>query len=237
MSLSHLQVLANLLLLYAALIVLGLQNLLYDAATPNQLDEVFENFIVAIIETMLATFNNGQAIDGTILLIFTFFLAGKWWASFGEARTKRQEEYPLRVSFLMYVRFGTATLLSIVFDVCMAAYTARGAGQPTLSLVLFSFEFAILAISSLSTAARLALCVITTVDIRHCTLWSQQQRVTEFVVSNDGRRAVAARPGSCVQDGPSIDLSAVVGEHARGETVRSGRDRRWNSHVEVATGE
>ena len=142
------------------LLVLGLQNLLHGTPTPTQLDEVFDKFTLAIIETILATFMTRQDISGCFLLMFTLFLAGKWWALFGETRTKRHEAYPSRVSSLMYVRFGTATFLSIAFDVCMVKYTVRGNGQPTLRPAMtafFSYEFAMLAISSLSTAARLAL--------------------------------------------------------------------------------
>ena len=239
-SLNHLQVLANLLILYAMFLVLGLQNLLYDTPTPTQIDEVFDKFTLAIIETILATLMTRQDINGCFLLMFTVFLAGKWWALFGESRTKRQEAYPSRVSFLMYVRFGTATLLSIAFDVCMVTYTIRNAGQPTLRpamTALFSYEFAILAISSLSTAARLALWAIATVDVRHRTILSQQQRGTELALFADGRRAMPTRASSWDQDGPSSDLSAAAGEHAREETVRFWRDRRWSTHLEVATGE
>ncbi len=83
-SLEHvaksLQVLANLLLLYAALVVFGMQYMLYDPPTDSQVEQVFNKFLLAVIETMLAMMMVRQDINGCFLLMFTVFLAGKWWA-------------------------------------------------------------------------------------------------------------------------------------------------------------
>ncbi len=84
---------------------------------------------------------------------------------------KRQEDYLLLVSTLLYARFSMAILLSISLDICLIIYTAH-AVQPALYLGLmrvFLFEFINLAISSLSTSTRLALCVIETVNVRRYT--------------------------------------------------------------------
>lgn len=78
MCTDYLQILANILILFTALLVHGLQYLLYDPPTSSEVDEVFRNFILAIIETMLAIFMTGQGINGRFLLIFTLFLGGKW---------------------------------------------------------------------------------------------------------------------------------------------------------------
>lgn len=170
------QVLANLLLLYAALLVLGLQYLFYDLPTSSQVDEVFEKFILANIKTIMAMSMTGQGINGPFLLIFTSFLVGKWWALFGEGRVKRQEEHPLLLSMPLYARLSVGIVLSLSFDIRMVIYTAH-AVQPNLQpgmMALFLFEFATLTISSLSTATRLVLSITKTANVRHYTQLSQR---------------------------------------------------------------
>lgn len=244
-SLEHiaksLQVLANLLLLYAALVVFGMQYMLYDPPTDSQVEQVFNKFLLAVIETMLAMILVGQNISGCFLLMFTVFLAGKWWALFGEARTQRQEEYPLRASILLYARFWMATLISLTLDICMVIYTAQATLQPNLQpamTALFLFEFAILAISSLSTTARLALCTMAIVNIRHSTRMDQRRSPFEHSVSTEVRTATAAPASSCAQNEVSTNLPEMTGIQAMEETMQSWREyRRWRTYLELVTGE
>ena len=73
MCTDYLQILANVLILYGALLVLGLQYLFYDPPTFSEVDEVFRKFILAIIETMLAALVTGQGVSGCFLLILHCF--------------------------------------------------------------------------------------------------------------------------------------------------------------------
>lgn len=233
------QVLANLLLLYAALLVLGFQYLFYDLPTTSHVDEVFEKFILAIIETLMAMFMTGQGVNGRFLLMFTLFLVGKWWALFGEERVKRQEEYPLLLSMLLYARLSVGIVLSISFDICMVIYTAY-AVQPNLQpgmIVLFLFEFATLTMSSLSTATRLVLSIIETVNIRRHTQLNQQQQRPGLMALTEATRAGSPRGRSWTQDELSTDLPVAAGDREMEETVQLWHKcRRWRTYHKVATG-
>jgi len=236
---EYLQVLANLLLLYAVLLVFVLQYLFYDLPTTSLVDEVFEKFILAIIETVMAMFMTGQGINGHFLLMFTSFLVGKWWALFGEGRVKRQEDHPLLVSTLLYARFSMAILLSISFDIYMIIYTAH-AGQPALHpglMTVFLFEFVNLATSSLSTATRLALCVVEAVNIRRHTRLSQRQQRPELTALTEATRSQSPRGMSWNQGEVSTNLPSAAGDRETEETVWLWCDyRRWRTYVGLATG-
>lgn len=236
---EYLQVLANLLLLYAALLVLGLQCLFYDLPTTSHVDGVFEKFTLAIIEAMMAMFMTGQGINGRFLLMFTSFLVGKWWALFGEGRVKRQEDHPLLVSTLLYARFSMASLLSISFDICMIIYTSH-AVQPALHpglMRVFLFEFVNLATSSLSTSTRLALCVIETVNVRRHTRLSQRQQRPELATLTEATRSQSPRGMSWNQGEMSTNLPLAGGDREAEETVQLWCEyRRWRIYVGLATG-
>lgn len=228
------------LLLYAALVVFGLQYILYDPPTDSQVEQVFKKFVLAVIETMLAMILVGQNISDYFLLMFTVFLAGKWWASFGEARTQRQEEYPLRASILLYTRFWMANLISLTLDIGMVVYAALATLQPNLQpamTALFLFGCAILAISSLSTTARLALCTMAIVNIRHSIRMSQRQSPFERAVSTEVRIAMAALASSCTQNEVSTDLPDTTSDEAMEETIQSWREyKRWRTYLGLVTG-
>lgn len=103
---------------------------------------------------------------------------------------------------------------------------------------LFLFEFAILAISSLSTTARLALCTMAIVNIRHSTRMSQRRSPFEHSVSTEVRTATAAPASSCAQNEVSTNLPEMTGIQAMEETMQSWREyRRWRTYLELVTGE
>ncbi len=133
-------------------------------------------------------------------------------------------------------RLSVGILLSISFDICMVIYTAH-AVHPNLQpgmMALFLFEFATLAISTLSTATRLVLSVTETANIRRHTQSSQQQQRPGFMTLTEATRAGSPRGRSWTQDEMSTDLPVAAEIE---ETVQLWHKyRRRGSYHKVATG-
>ena len=161
---DQVQILVNFLLLYASLVVFGLQSLLYGPLGSLEIEKLYTRFIIMTIETILATAMLRLDIDGCFMLMFVGILAGKVWTWMGEGRLETHERRPLTTSKFGCARFSVALLLSLSFDVFMVMYAVK-AMQPTIGpslMILVALEFGVMMISLALTATRFALSVTET---------------------------------------------------------------------------
>ncbi len=139
---DQIQILMNILLLYASLVLSGLQCLLYGPLGSLEIEKLYERFSMTPIEIILATVNLGLKIDGCFMLMFVGILVGKVWTWMGEGRLRTHEQQPLLTSKLRCVRFLIVPLLSLSLGGSMVVY-AINAMQPTIvpsTMILVAFD-------------------------------------------------------------------------------------------------
>ncbi|KAK5089161.1 E3 ubiquitin-protein ligase hrd1 [Lithohypha guttulata] len=163
-SSANLMILCNLVFVTACTIVLFLQKLLYGPLRPIEVEQLYEKAWFAVTETCLAmTIFRGE-IGAWFLVMFFSLLAGKVWGWIGEGRVEVLEQQQHNVlggrnARLFHTRLAMSLALSVCFDLSMLEYIVGQVlhmARPDM-MVMFGFEFAVLSISSLSTALRYAL--------------------------------------------------------------------------------
>ncbi|KAI9816112.1 MAG: E3 ubiquitin-protein ligase hrd1 [Phylliscum demangeonii] len=151
-----LMILTNLVLLLVGLSVMALQRLLYGQLRAIEIEQLYEKAWFAITETCLAMTIFREEVGGWFLAMFVALLVGRVWGWIGEGRVETVEQQPPANPRLFHARLAFSLALSMVFDVALMRYaisTVLRMARPTM-MVMFAFEFAVLTISSVSTAAR-----------------------------------------------------------------------------------
>lgn len=136
--------------------MLGLQRLFYGPLRPIEIEQLYEKAWFAITETCLAMTIFREEVGGWFLVMFVSLLVGKVWGWIGEGRVEILEQQPPANPRLFHARLSFSLLLSLAFDISLLRYsiqTVLRMARPNM-MVMFAFEFAVLTISSLSTAAR-----------------------------------------------------------------------------------
>jgi E3 ubiquitin-protein ligase synoviolin len=156
LTLPHLQILTNLCLLVTGFILFWLQRLLYGPLRPIETEQLYERAWFAVTETCLAmTIFRGE-LGGWFLVMFISLLVGKVWGWIGEGRVEFLEQQPPANPKLFHIRLAASLVLTVLFDAFMLRYcvhTVITQARPDM-MVMFGFEFAILAILSTSTLLR-----------------------------------------------------------------------------------
>lgn len=152
-------ILTNLVFVTACTVLFGLQKLLYGPLRPIEVEQLYEKAWFAVTETCLAmTIFRGE-IGPWFLVMFFSLLAGKVWGWIGEGRVEILEQQPPRNPRLFHTRLALSLGLSVAFDLTMLEYIVSQVmrmAKPDM-MVMFGFEFAVLSIMSISTAARYAI--------------------------------------------------------------------------------
>lgn len=148
------QLLLNIILLYASLVVYGLQYLLYSPLGPLETEWIYQRFIIKSIGLILGASILRLDIDGCFMLMFVAILAGKVWNWMGEAKLETHKQQPFSISKSSCARFSIALLLSLLFDVYMTMYAVKAIRLTTgpSMMLLGALEFGVMTISSVSTA-------------------------------------------------------------------------------------
>lgn len=136
--------------------MLGLQRLFYGPLRPIEIEQLYEKAWFAITETCLAMTIFREEVGGWFLVMFVCLLIGKVWGWIGEGRVEILEQQPPSNPRLFHARLSVSLLLSILFDIFMLRYsinTVLRHARPNM-MVMFAFEFAVLTVASISTAAR-----------------------------------------------------------------------------------
>lgn len=136
--------------------LLGLQKLFYGTLRPIEVEQLYEKAWFAITETCLAMTIFREEVGGWFLIMFVSLLVGKVWGWIGEGRVEVLEQQPPANPRLFHIRLSASLLISASFDASILWYTIRTVLQdarPNM-MVMFAFEFAVLFVTSMSTAAR-----------------------------------------------------------------------------------
>ncbi|KAL8792929.1 MAG: hypothetical protein Q9195_004426 [Heterodermia aff. obscurata] len=149
-------ILTNLALLGVGAFMLGLQRLFFGTLRPIEVEQLYEKAWFAITETCLAMTIFREEVGAYFLVMFVCLLIGKVWGWIGEGRVEILEQQPPANPRLFHIRLSMSLLISTLFDLYMLLYSVQTVLQqarPNM-MVVFAFEFAVLHVTSISTAAR-----------------------------------------------------------------------------------
>ena len=113
-------------------------------------------------ETCLAMTIFREEVGAWFLVMFTALVTGKVWEWIGEGRVEILEQQPPANPRLFHTRLSISLLLSVVYDTWLFSYAVNSVIQqarPNM-MVMFLFEFAILATCSFRTAFRYSLSLV-----------------------------------------------------------------------------
>ncbi|KAI0876588.1 hypothetical protein GGS24DRAFT_216220 [Hypoxylon argillaceum] len=200
-----LMILVNLVLLLYASFVWGLQRLCYGPLRPVEIEQLYEKAWFAVTETCLAMTIFREEVGAWFLVMFTALVTGKVWEWIGEGRVEVLEQQPPANPRLFHTRLSISLFLSVAYDTWLFSYAVHAVVQqarPNM-MVMFLFEFAILATCSSRTASRYMLSLIESAIVKKQTLirLEEQRRVARQQrmdilrrrESDDAAQAEAAR--------------------------------------------
>lgn len=136
--------------------MLGLQRLFYGPLRPIEIEQLYEKAWFAITETCLAMTIFRDEVGGWFLVMFVCLLIGKVWGWIGEGRVEILEQQPPADPRLFHARLSFSLVISSLFNIFLLRYSVQTVllqARPNM-MVMFAFEFAVLTVTSLSTAAR-----------------------------------------------------------------------------------
>lgn len=180
--------------------MLGLQRLFYGPLRPIEIEQLYEKAWFAITETCLAMTIFREEVGGWFLVMFVTLLIGKVWGWIGEGRVDILEQQPPANPRLFHARLSFSLFLSLAYGICMLDYsvtTVLRQARPNM-MVMFAFEFAVLTITSLSTAARYAISLKEAYIIKTRTREQLEERRAELRAE---RELSAAREEALRQTG------------------------------------
>lgn len=137
-------------------LVYSLQRLCFGPLRPVEIEQLWEKAWFAITETCLAMTIFREEIGPFFVVMFTSLVTGKIWGWICEGRVEVLEQQPPANPRLFHTRLVISLSLSILYDLCLLNYAVKTVVQqarPSM-MVMFLFEFAVLAISSLHTTTR-----------------------------------------------------------------------------------
>ena len=141
--------------------MIALQRLAYGPLRVIEVEQLYEKAWFAITETCLAMTIFREEVGGWFLVMFVSLLIGKVWGWLGEGRLEILEQQPPSNPRLFHLRLSFSLALAVLFDLFMLKYsvqTIREQAEPNM-MVMFAFEFAVLSVTSLSSAAKYAIFV------------------------------------------------------------------------------
>ncbi|SPJ71165.1 related to HRD1 - involved in degradation of Hmg2p [Fusarium torulosum] len=224
-------VLVNFSLLLYSSFVYGLTRMFFGPLRAVEVEQLTERAWFAITETCLAMTIFREEIGAWFLVMFAALVTGKVWGWIGDGRVEVLEQQPPANPRLFHLRLSLSLTLSFIYDIYILRYTINTVIQqarPNM-MVMFLFEFAVLATSSWRTAARYALS-LTEQNIQESQkrkrLAERRQEVRQEREAIIRQREAAAAAGEEVSDEPlpneddidEMDIE-VPGWSAKGEFV------------------
>jgi E3 ubiquitin-protein ligase synoviolin len=161
-STGSLMFLVNLMLIVATSLGFGLQRLFYGPLRAIETEQLYDKAWFAVSETLLAMTIFRDDIGMWFFAMFLCLLAGKVWQWIGEGRVEFLEQQPPANPKLFHTRLMSSLLLSVAFDIFMMQYCVDSIlsdSRPGV-MVMFGFEYVLLAIASISTLLRYALSLV-----------------------------------------------------------------------------
>ncbi|KAJ4302107.1 E3 ubiquitin-protein ligase hrd1 [Collariella sp. IMI 366227] len=151
-----LMILVNLMFVIYTAFMYGVQRLCFGPLRPTEIEQLYEKAWFAVTETCLAMTVFREEIGAFFLVMFTSLVTGKVWGWIGEGRVEVLEQQPPANPRLFHTRLAISLFVSVAYDFWLLGYAVNVVVQqarPTM-MVMFLFEFAILAVSSLHTVSR-----------------------------------------------------------------------------------
>jgi len=161
-STGSLMFLVNLMLIVAASFGYGLQRLFYGPLRPIESEQLYDKAWFAVSETLLAMTIFRDDIGIWFFAMFLCLLAGKVWQWIGEGRVEFLEQQPPANPQLFHARLASSLIFSAAFDIYMIRYcigSILSDARPGV-MVMFGFEYVLLAIASVSTLLRYTLSLV-----------------------------------------------------------------------------
>ncbi|CCF42432.1 hypothetical protein CH063_02832 [Colletotrichum higginsianum] len=155
-------VLVNFIYLIYGVLIYGLQRLLYGPLRQVEVEQLSEKAWFAITETCLAMTIFREEIGAWFLVMFTALVTGKVWGWIGDGRVEVLEQQPPANPGLFHTRLSISLLLSLLYDTWLLRYTVTTVIQqarPNM-MVMFLFEFAVLATCSARTGIRYMVSIV-----------------------------------------------------------------------------
>ena len=221
----------NFALLFYSSFVYSLIRLCYGPLRAVEVEQLTERAWFAITETCLAMTIFRDEIGAWFLVMFAALITGKVWGWIGDGRVEVLEQQPPANPRLFHLRLSVSLTLSFIYDIYILRYTINTVIQqarPNM-MVMFLFEFAVLATSSWRTAARYALSLIEQniqEQQKRKRLAERRQEVREERQAIERQREAAAAAGEEVSADPlpneddidEMDIE-VPGWSSKGEFV------------------
>ena len=225
-STGSLMFLVNLMLIVAASFGYGLQRLFYGPLRPIETEQLYDKAWFAVSETLLAMTIFRDDIGLWFFTMFLCLLAGKVWQWIGEGRVEFLEQQPPANPRLFHTRLASSLILSVFLDVFMTQYCVSSilsAARPGV-MVMFGFEYVLLAIASISTLMRYGLSLVElAVTQRQEKARDEARRVAREQARQQAAAEGAEAPAEVEEDDDEAD---VPGWEEKG---------RWVFYLDLAT--
>ncbi|KAF2629895.1 hypothetical protein BU25DRAFT_335813 [Macroventuria anomochaeta] len=225
-STGSLMFLVNLMLIVAASFGYGLQRLFYGPLRPIETEQLYDKAWFAVSETLLAMTIFRDDIGLWFFTMFLCLLAGKVWQWIGEGRVEFLEQQPPANPRLFHARLASSLILSVFFDVFMTRYCVTSilsAARPGV-MVMFGFEYVLLAIASISTLMRYGLSLV------ELAITQRQEK------ARDEARRIAREQARQQEAAEETEAPAEVEEDDDETDVPGWEEKgRWVFYLDLAT--
>ncbi|CAH0018295.1 unnamed protein product [Clonostachys rhizophaga] len=154
-------ILLNFTLIVYSSFLYSLTRLCFGRLRAVEIEQLTERAWFAITETCLAMTIFREEIGAWFLVMFTALVTGKVWGWIGDGRVEVLEQQPPANPRLFHLRLSISLAASFIYDVWLLRYTINTVIQqarPNM-MVMFLFEFAVLATCSWRTGVRYLLSI------------------------------------------------------------------------------
>lgn len=177
-----LMILVNLIFLVYGSFMYSLQRLCFGQLRPVEIEQLYEKAWFAVTETCLAMTVFREEVGAFFLVMFTALITGKVWGWIGEGRVEILEQQPPANPRLFHTRLSISLLTSVIYNFLLLHYSVNTVVQQARPdmMVMFLFEFAVLAISSVHTSLRYILSLVEQRVVKAQTQQRLEQRRSEI---------------------------------------------------------
>lgn len=195
----------NFTLLIYGTFVYGLSKLCWGTLRAAEVEQLTERAWFAITETCLAMTIFREELGAWFLVMFTSLVTGKVWGWIGDGRVEFLEQQPPANPRLFHTRLSISLVMSLAYDIWILRYCINTVVQEAKAsmMVMFLFEFAVLATTSWRSVARYILSIIEQKMIQTQTqarLLERRQEVREQRETLIRQRQAAAVAGQTAEN-------------------------------------
>lgn len=172
------------------------------------MEQLYERGWYAATEICLAMTIFREEVGFVFLAMFVCLLIGKIWIWIGEGRVEALEQQPPANPRLFHARLSISLIISIMFDIFILNYsidTVLRHARPNM-MVMFAFEFAVLTVTSLSTAARYL------ISLHEATVIEKQRKDRLTQMRRDQGEARSSAPTVGASTGSETAANGVAAE-------------------------